>query len=89
MLDDLLHIALQVVGEGLLVREPGLDQSVVEDDVDAGLAGLICTLVGLFGRGVGAIEDNFALLPGLVLRNKQTISHLMTFDTHKELHHDI
>ena len=68
VLNDLLHVALQVIGEGLLVGEAGLDKSMVEDDVDAGLGGLIGALVSLFSGGVGAIEDDLALLSGLVLK---------------------
>ena len=68
VLDHLLHVVLEIDGEVLLGAEPGLDQPVVEDYVDAGDGLLGGALVGLFGGGVGASQNNLVSLAGLVLQ---------------------
>ena len=78
MLDDLLHVALQVIGERLLVRKSGLDESVVEDDVDAGLGSVVCSLIGFLGRSVGAGKNDLAVLTGLVLMGEKVQSLIRT-----------
>jgi len=68
VVDDLLHVVLQVDGEVLLGTEAGFDQSVVEDDIDAGDASLVGAFLGFLGGSVGARENNLALFTGLVLK---------------------
>ena len=67
--DHLLHVVLEVDGEVLLGSESGLDQAVVQDHVDAGDGGLVRSLVGFLGRGVGTLQDDLTLLAGFVLEN--------------------
>ena len=50
---------------------------VVEDDVDTGDGGGVGALVGLLGRGVGALEDNLAVSAGLVLQGEHAIVHTL------------
>uniref|UniRef100_A0A2M4DK77 Putative secreted protein n=1 Tax=Anopheles darlingi TaxID=43151 RepID=A0A2M4DK77_ANODA len=52
----LLHVILQVGGELFFVGETGLDETVVQDDVDSALGGRIRAFVSFLGRWVGTIQ---------------------------------
>ena len=86
VLDHLFHVALQVIGERLLVRESGLNEPVIEDDVDAGLCSIFGSFVGFLGRSVGSGKNDLAVLAGLVLRNnnrKSSIREALTITSLK------
>ena len=67
VLDNLLHVALEVIGEGLLVPEACLHQTMVENDINAGHTSLFSSFVKFFGRSVGSSKDNLAFLASFVL----------------------
>ena len=71
ILDNLLHVALQVICEGLLVLESSFTETVVKHDINAGLCSLLGTFVSLFGRSVGSGKNDLALSTGLVLRSRK------------------
>ncbi len=70
VLDDLLHVVLEVGGVVLLGAEAGLHQPVVEHHVHPGLDGLLRALVRLLRGGVGARKLDIVLLAGDELREK-------------------
>ena len=71
VLDNLLHVALEVISEGLLVPETCLHQTMVENDINAGHAPLFSSFVKFFSRSVGSSKNNLAFLAGFVLRNNK------------------
>ena len=71
ILYNLLHVALQVICEGLLVLESSFNETVVKHDVNARLCSLLGTFVSLFSRSVGSGKNDLALSTGLVLRSRK------------------
>merc|ERR1740129_2724140 len=54
---DPLHVVLQVVHVVSLLPEPGLHESVVEDEVHSELHCLLSALISLLSAGIRALED--------------------------------
>merc|ERR1711874_3896 len=69
VLDDPLHVELQVILVLFLVTEKRFTKPMVQDDIDTGHTTFVAALISILalGAGVGSGQYNFSLLSGLVL----------------------